>query len=583
VIKWLPRRREATPPAPAAVVPPGPEPDEPGPPPAPPDPEIAARLERLKQRHVRPGMDADAAVADFTAALGTPATRSATLLLSAPLAQRLRAERHTARSREVAAAALELVTGTDLRAMLRAELLLAELDAGEVPDSAELAVAASDLMAIADRHVEGSAPAKAARWLRCALDLLLHRALHCDDLVSPFADDAAGFLAPLHGSRTYRALKPAPGAGEDRPRPRARAGGRPLRLLFVTGTHVHFLRPVLERYADREDVEIRHLDIGRPAADAQAFPSLAALTVERLTRLAGSAQPRQLGPAAALDLLAWADTVFVEWCDNAAVWASLAAPPGTRLVVRLHSVEALSVHPHLLDWSRVDDLVLVSAPLEALLGAVAPATADVRRHVLPNPIRLAEMPADKLPEADRTVGMVGWSSPVKDPVFALDVLARLREHDPAWRLVLLGAPFPASQRPRSVAYQHRFEERLRADPEFAAAVVRLGHVSPVARPDVGFVLSCSLREAFPVGIMEGTAGAAVPIFRNWPVLRTYGGPRALVPAEWVVEDVEAAVARILAHADPARRTEAGLLARRIILDRYDWSTCAARYDALLLT
>jgi glycosyltransferase involved in cell wall biosynthesis len=197
-------------------------------------------------------------------------------------------------------------------------------------------------------------------------------------------------------------------------------------------------------------------------------------------------------------------------------------------------------------------------------------------------VPLAELPTAKDPGADRTLAMIGWSSPVKDPLFALDVLARLRRDDPSWRLLLLGTTFPASQRARSVLYQRRFEERLRDDPELASAVDMPGHVEQVARPDYGFVLSTSLRESFAVGVMQGTASGAVPVFRDWPVVARYGGPRSIVPVEWVVEDVQGAVDRVLCFADPARRAEEGARARRTVVDRYDWAAWTGRYDKLLL-
>jgi glycosyltransferase involved in cell wall biosynthesis len=179
--------------------------------------------------------------------------------------------------------------------------------------------------------------------------------------------------------------------------------------------------------------------------------------------------------------------------------------------------------------------------------------------------------------------MVGWSSPVKDPLFALDVLDALRADDPAWRLVLLGAGFPPSQRARSARYQERFEQRLRERPALAAAIDRPGHVDEIGRPEVGFVLSASLREGFPVGIMEATASAAVPVVRDWPVVRPYGGARSIFPEAWVVEDAPAAAARIRALDDPPRRAEEAEVARRHVVDHYDWSRCAHLYDALLLS
>src|SRR6185437_12165075 len=127
------------------------------------------------------------------------------------------------------------------------------------------------------------------------------------------AEDAAGFLEPLHSSRTYQRLAEPVGPvvrAVDRPLP----VGRPLRLLFVTAMHWHFLEPVIERYGGRDDVEVRRLHIGQPA-EGEAFPTLPALIQERLARLTPAEGPtasgsRPLGPDRALAELEWADVVF---------------------------------------------------------------------------------------------------------------------------------------------------------------------------------------------------------------------------------------------------------------------------------
>jgi hypothetical protein len=63
--------------------------------------------------------------------------------------------------------------------------------------------------------------------------------------------------------------------------------------------------------------------------------------------------------------------VFVEWCTGL---AALQVDPGeTRVVARMRSYGAFTMWPHLMDFSRVDDVVFVSDHLRDLAVAVVPA------------------------------------------------------------------------------------------------------------------------------------------------------------------------------------------------------------------
>ncbi len=544
-----------------------------------------AALDRLRSA-ARSPEDPESTVMDFHAAMAVSSTRARAQPLAPVLARALRRRGLLERAWDVASTAMRSATGPDLRTLLSVELLATQLDGGEIPEAGRLAATCTDVMTMADRALQAANPARVAQLLRACLDLLLHRAIHCDDLLSPFAEDPADFLRPLRESLTYRRLMGDPRDGVRDPQ--GAAEGRAHRLLFVTSGNWHFLEPVLQRYDHREDVEVRRLDLSAPA-EGESFPDLPTMTLRRVAGLLPDLPPAAgtadtLVPAAAAPLLAWADTVFVDWCDHAAVWASLVAPEGTRLVIRLHRMEALSVHPHLVDWSRVDTLVTVSAAYDRLVRAVVPGTATAQRHVLHNAMRLSGLGSTKSSRADRTLGMVGWGSPTKDPLFALDILAELLRHDPAWRLHLIGSDFPQALRPRGRMYRASFEERLRGEPQLAAAVVRTGHRSDLAvvLQDVGFILSTSLSEGQQVGLTEGIGSGAVPVVRDWPLTARYGGVATLFPDDWIVTDPPSAVARILALADPVARAQAGAVARAAVLDRYDWQATAPLFDQLLL-
>ncbi|HYJ76849.1 MAG TPA: hypothetical protein VEV65_14675, partial [Kineosporiaceae bacterium] len=332
-----------------------------------------------------------------------------------------------------------------LRAELRLEALLARLDDGQVPDTDELHEQLAPVLAVADAFLPGPGlpggenPLEdlsvAARLLAGALGVLLHRTLHNDDVDSPLALGPRAFLAPLTRSTAYRLvttpLRP------DRPAPPA---GPARRVLLVHGENTNFVAD-LTRRIEASGAHLRVLDLTAPP-EGLAVPGFGPLVAERLARATGRADavpstaPAPASPAA--ELLAWADLVVVDWAMEAAIWASLHVPDTARLAVRLHRIEAFSVQAHVIDYGRVDDLVLVGDHVVALAREALPLRPDQRVHVVPVVQQFDRYPTTKTDRASRTLALVGWAVPVKDVGWALEVLEGLRAHDPAWRLLLVG-------------------------------------------------------------------------------------------------------------------------------------------------
>jgi len=237
--------------------------------------------------------------------------------------------------------------------------------------------------------------------------------------------------------------------------------------------------------------------------------------------------------------------VFVEWCTSLAALMTFVDPRDTRVVVRLHSYEAFTQWPHLMDFSRVDDVVFVSEHLRDLAAAAIPALSEPRAprlHVLPLAMELERFRRPKPDTARFTIGVVGASKVVKDPRWAIEVLRELRRHDERYRLQLIRGKL---QHDKSVATQE-YADRLALDlDESGPAVEVLGHTGdvPTALEQVGVVLRSSIRESFHIGLVEGAASGAVPVVRNWPYFP--GAARSLFPSEWVVDSPQQAARRIL--------------------------------------
>ncbi|HEX6873959.1 MAG TPA: glycosyltransferase family 1 protein, partial [Micromonosporaceae bacterium] len=250
----------------------------------------------------------------------------------------------------------------------RADLLFreasAELRLGRVPMTLEPALTA--LLSVADSHLKKKDPQRAAAALSKALTLTSSRVLHFDRLTSPLAADPEAFFAPLRRSTAAKALA----APRGRAMPAApRPTGRPLRLLLTTLINDNFLGEIRERYEQLPGVEVRFLDL-------HADPSRRWLTRGGLAImehiLAGHSSYAVALEEWLRPHLDWADTVFIDWCVASAAMFTVPDPGDTRMIVRLHSFETFSLWPHLVDFSRIDDMVFVSDHLRDLSTAVFP-------------------------------------------------------------------------------------------------------------------------------------------------------------------------------------------------------------------
>jgi glycosyltransferase involved in cell wall biosynthesis len=492
------------------------------------------------------------------------------------------AEKLVALGLEAEATETRLAIGSRMRNPVgRAEWLMAvakdELAASRTPPF--ILEAAAGELAIADQALMDSDFEAATRSVQEVMLLLFHRSVHFDSLTSLMAPHPTGYLAPLHGSlagRTMAAprgrLSPAAPAPTDRPH----------RLLFVSAGNENFLGEIRARYQRDPHFEVQSLNL-RAEPEWKVMARLPSLLKHKLggDPEYGEAMQAWLGPH-----VEWADTVFVEWCSTQAALFTVIDPGTTRVIVRLHLYEAFTMYPHLMDWSRVDDLVFVSEPLRDFTMDVAPGLREPcapRTQVLTNAVRLDPYHRPKHPDARFTLGQIGLSRIAKDPRWTLEVLRELRRRDERYNLVLIGADLDGTTTPQAADYYDAYLKES-AELEARGAIRRIGQTDdvPGALTEVGVILSASVRESFHLGVIEGAASGAVPVVRDWPFFagRTHSA-RSIFPADWMVETPREAADRIFKHtASEKIWRETGEAAARHALTTWDWSVVQAQYDRL---
>lgn len=498
--------------------------------------------------------DPDVVLAEWHAAFDDASTRTASLIAAPNISRALLRVGAADAAVEVCRTADPHVTGPDLRATLEQSWLLARMARGDDPGHDEVLAAATLLVGASDVRWAKDQREGAARLVHLAWELLLHRSLHTDSTTSPLTTDARAWTRSAREAKVTVWFDQAlPG----RSRWRRNTPRRVRRVLLVTKQDSNFLAQP-RAMAARAGVELREIVLSDLQDEAWTLPLGTALPALRVAARNGTPPPV---PSALLEGYAWADQVVVDWCDEAAALVSATAPPGPQLVIRVHSVEALSVQPHFVSWERVDRLVFVCGHIARLLDAALPRTRKVRRGILAPHAPSAPLRGPLPPEGPpRVLAVVGWAQPVKDPVWALDVLAALRREDPRWRLLLVGRDQFAepSGRPALDRYADTYRERL-ARPDVAGAVDHLPWLDDVTGlgAHASVILSSSVREGFAVGLHEAVEGGLLPVVRRWPLVAPYGAPGETCDAEWVVDTPEAAARRILdAQHDPQARVRA---------------------------
>ncbi|GAA2104738.1 hypothetical protein GCM10009841_23040 [Microlunatus panaciterrae] len=513
------------------------------------------------------------------------------LLLSPRLSERARAElavevisglQQTTEGRDLdilTAAVVDSLRTPRARADLLGGLVMAAIAAGAQPRDVVAGYAAE--LRYADSLLAKKDTVGATDSLLLALRMAFHRAVHLDSTLSPLAADPAGFTAPLRESTTFRAVTAQSGREQQAAGPPT---DRPLRLLIATNGNTNFIGELQALLAAHPNAELRIIDptdVGR----AKTLSSDPRRMVEPI--LSGSRRAVNIAEREIRPHLDWADVLFVDWCTSFARLLTLVDPGTTRVMVRLHSYEAFTMWPVLLDLSRIDDLIFVSEHVRDLTVAQLPALTSAQRpaiHVIPNAMDLKRVIRPKTADARFTIAMIGFQVVAKDVRWAVQVLRLVRAQDARYRLLLIGSDFQTTHSPAAAAYGAAFQQDL-DELEPIGAITRFGHADDVGEPlaEAGTILCSSVREGSPVGLLEAAASGAVPVVRDWPFFAAMPhGPRTLYPPDWVVDTPEQAADRILSvTADEDRWQQESGRSSAEVLRRWDLSVVDDDYERLI--
>ncbi len=441
-----------------------------------------------------------------------------------------------------------------------------ELNAGRKPPGLRTIIQRS--LALADEQLRGGRPGVAAVWLARAGGIAFHRTIQFDTPSPELATSPADYMAPFRSSTAFRRI-----TQETSPKVHRDKTAAKQKILFVSFKNWNFLDGIMGQLGD---CQFRRLDL----ADIAGVP-LSPLQLLR-SRLTG-VDTTSDWYSTFQENIDWADTVWVEWGQRAAVVVSMLETSTARVIVRLHSFEAFSIFPHIINWDAIDDLIVVSPHMEsfckALLPQLTPPT-HLKINSLPNFMLLSHLARPKTDAAEFTLGMVGWGNITKDPLWTLELLRLLRASNPAWTLRLIGRPLDPSLSPANAEYDTKLNQFI-DEHHLRSSIVFVDFTTDLATElqNIGTIVSSSIRESFHAGFVEGAASGCTPVVRDWPAFAHFGGPRTLFPADWIAADPAQACDRLMSTSAPRAGGDlAGREASQFSIDHFDWAHVYQQYQ-----
>ncbi len=231
----------------------------------------------------------------------------------------------------------------------------------------------------------------------------------------------------------------------------------------------------------------------------------------------------------------YGDIVWFEWADDIAAYGSQSPiVRHKKSVVRLHRYEAFTRMPKDIDWSAINQLVLVNDGMHTVLREGLPELAAKIRHsiVIPNGVNLKRF-AFSEHKHGFNIAWIGHIHARKNLPMALQIIKHLRDQDKRYTLHIAGD------------FQD-FEHELYAgyfvmNNNLEQNVIFHGWINDINvwLDDKDYILSTSIHESFGYAIAEAMAKGIKP------VIHEFHGAYSLWQPEHLFFDIDEAVLKII--------------------------------------
>lgn len=219
------------------------------------------------------------------------------------------------------------------------------------------------------------------------------------------------------------------------------------------------------------------------------------------------------------------DTVWLEWGNELAeILTNKAAEllKNKRVILRIHRYELYSGMLNKMNYRVVDDIILVSPYMKSLFLKQVDNSkiAHARVHVLYNGVDLSRFKMKTKPFS-YNLAYVGYIHSRKDPISMLNAAQWLFSLDSRYQLHIAGTIEDSFY---DMAMRHYIESNSMQDKVFFH-----GWQTDVANwlQDKDVIISTSLSEGHPVGVMEAMACGLKPVIYSFP------GAHAMYPKKFI--------------------------------------------------
>jgi glycosyltransferase involved in cell wall biosynthesis len=242
--------------------------------------------------------------------------------------------------------------------------------------------------------------------------------------------------------------------------------------------------------------------------------------------------------AQSVRLLKQADVIFCEWCLGNIEWYAANRKSHQPLVARCHAQEANLPYLSRSNLKNIDHISFVGKAMRDqvanAVGIPIEKTSIISNFISPSAFTMRK----KMFEADTTLGLLGMVPHGKRLDRAIDLLTKILEWNPDFRLRVKGAsPFSYDwvvNRSDEVTFYREQMHRINSDPQLRYRVIFDPQGDDVDRwmSLVGFVVSPSDSESFHMAIGEGMLTGAAPLIWNWE------GADGLWPKDFVLASTD---------------------------------------------
>lgn len=222
----------------------------------------------------------------------------------------------------------------------------------------------------------------------------------------------------------------------------------------------------------------------------------------------------------------WADICWFEWCDELIIYGSqLPIAKEKKIICRLHRYEAFTDYPKNVNWDNVNKVIFVSEHIKDVVTSKINLPYD-KCEIIYNGINL-----NKFKYYERKIGFnlawIGYLNLRKNPMLIIQYFNELVKKDRRYKLFIAGS----FQDETLYYYIKDIIDRLGLNNNINFDGFIPNDKMNEWLKDKNYIVTGSISEGHPVGVMEAMASGLKPVIHYFP------GSEKFYPKEYIYNDL----------------------------------------------